>query len=105
MNNFIILTPTFNDWRSLSKLLLEIDKNIRDIKGNFRVLIINDASTLEPKLNLKNIKRLRKIHIVTLKKNLGSQKSICVGLKYLKKKKLKQLLPLLTLMVKMIQNI
>ena len=89
MNNFIILTPTFNDWMSLSKLLVEIDKNILGFKGNFKVLIINDASTIEPKLNLKNIKRLRKIHIATLKKNLGSQKSICVGLKYLKKKKTK----------------
>ena len=92
MNNFIILTPTFNDWRSLNKLLLEIDKNILGLKGSFKVLIINDASTIEPKLNLKNIKRLRKIHIVTLKKNLGSQKSICVGLKYLKKKKTKAII-------------
>ena len=95
MNNFIILTPTLNDWRSLSKLLLEIDKNILGLKGNFRVLIINDASTIEPKLNLKNIKRLRKINIITLKKNLGSQKSICVGLKYLKKKKTKAIIVIL----------
>ena len=92
MNNFIIVTPTFNDWRSLNKLLLEIDKNILGLKGSFKVLIINDASTIEPKLNLKNIKRLRKIHIATLKKNLGSQKSICVGLKYLKKKKTKAII-------------
>ena len=87
MNNFIILTPTFNDWKSLSKLLFEIDKNIAGLKGNFKTLIINDASTLKPKLNLKNVKHLRKIKIITLKKNLGSQKSICLGLKYLKKKK------------------
>ena len=89
MSNFIILTPTFNDWRSLSKLLFEIDKNIIGLKGNFKVLIINDASTIKPKLNLRNIKRLRKIHIITNKKNLGSQKSICLGLKYLKSKKTK----------------
>ena len=95
MNNFIILTPTLNDWRSLSKLLLEIEKNILGLKGNFRVLIINDASTIQPKLNLKNIKRLRKINIITLKKNLGSQKSICVGLKYLKKKKTKAIIVIL----------
>ena len=95
MSNFIILTPTFNDWRSLSKLLLKIDKNIRGIKGNFRVLIINDASTLEHKLNLRSIKHLRKIHIITLKKNLGSQKSICVGLKYLKKKKTKTIITII----------
>ena len=95
MSNFIILTPTFNDWRSLSKLLLEIDKNIRGLKGNFKVLIINDASTIEPKLNLRNIKRLRKIHIITSKKNLGSQKSICLGLKYLKSKKTKAIITII----------
>ena len=95
MSNFIILTPTFNDWKSLSKLLLEIDKNIRGLKGNFKVLIINDASTIEPKLNLRNIKRLRKIHIITLKKNSGSQRSICVGLKYLKNKKTKAIITII----------
>ena len=95
MNNFIILTPTFNDWRSLSKLLLEIDKNIRGLKGKFKVLIINDASTIKPKLSLKNIKRLRKIHIITLKKNSGSQKSIFLGLKYLKKNKTKAIITII----------
>ena len=95
MNNFIILTPTFNDWKSLSKLLFEIDKNIAGLKGNFRTLVINDASTLKPKLNLKNIKHLRKIKIITLKKNLGSQKSICLGLKYLKKKKTKAIITII----------
>ena len=95
MSNFIILTPTFNDWRSLSKLLLEIDKNILGLKGSFKVLIINDASTIKPKLNLRNIKRLRKIHIITSKKNLGSQKSICLGLKYLHKKKTKAIITII----------
>ena len=95
MNNFIILTPTFNDWRSLSKLLLEIDKNIRGLKGKFKVLIINDASTIKPKLSLKNIKCLRKIHIITLKKNSGSQKSIFLGLKYLKKNKTKAIITII----------
>ena len=95
MNNFIILTPTFNDWKSLSKLLFEIDKNVADLKGNFSTLIINDASTLSPKLNLKGIKHLKKIKILTLKKNLGSQKSICLGLKYLKSKKTKAIITII----------
>ena len=95
MNNFIILTPTFNDWKSLSKLLFEIDKNIASLKGNFKTLIIDDASTLKPKLNLKNVKHLRKIKIITLKKNLGSQKSICLGLKYLQKKKTKAIITII----------
>ena len=95
MRNFFIITPMFNDWRSLNKVLREIDKKVSKMKGKFSVLVINDASTIEPKLNLKNIKRLRKIHIATLKKNLGSQKSICVGLKYLKKKKTKAIIVIL----------
>ena len=42
MNNFIILTPTFNDWKSLSKLLSEIDKNVKDLKGNSPEDFVND---------------------------------------------------------------
>jgi len=92
MNNFIILTPTFNDWQSLNKLLKNIDKNIFGFKGTFKILIINDASTIKPKLNLKNFKNLSRIEMINLKKNLGSQKSICLGLKYLKKKKVKAII-------------
>ena len=95
MNNFIILTPTFNDWKSLSKLLSEIDKNVKDLKGNFKTLIIDDASNLKPKLKLKNIRYLRKIQIITLKKNIGSQKSICIGLKYLEKIKSKAIITII----------
>ena len=85
MKDFIILTPTFNDWKSLNKLIVEIDKNISKIRGKFSVLIIDDASTIKPKLKLKNLKKIKKITIITSSKNLGSQKSICLGLKYLKK--------------------
>ena len=95
MNNFIILTPTFNDWKSLSKLLFEIDKNVRGLRGNFKTVIVNDASSIKPTLNLKNIKRLKKIQIITLKKNMGSQKSICIGLKYLKKTKTKAVITII----------
>ena len=32
MKKIIILIPVFNDWESLKKLLLEINKNISDLK-------------------------------------------------------------------------
>ena len=41
MNNFYIVTPTFNDWRSLNKVLQEIDKKVNKIfskSGDFRSL-------------------------------------------------------------------
>ena len=55
MKNFFILSPTYNDWQSLNKLLLEIDKQIEKIKGNFKVLIINDKSKKSQSLNIKKI--------------------------------------------------
>ena len=33
MKNFFIITPTFNDWRSLNKVLHEIDKKVSKMKG------------------------------------------------------------------------
>ena len=92
MNNFFIVIPTFNDWRSLNKVLQEIDKKVYKIKGKFTVIVINDASTIKPNLKIKHLKKLKKIIVITNKKNLGSQKSIYLGLKYLKKIKKKSII-------------
>lgn len=91
MANFIILTPTFNDWKSLNKLLSEINKNVSKIKGNFTIVIIDDASTVKSSIKIKKVKKIKKIIVIKNKKNLGSQKSICIGLKYLKKIKTKSI--------------
>ena len=92
MKNFFIITPTFNDWRSLNKVLHKIDKKVSKMKGKFSVIVINDASTIKPSLKLKRLKKLKKITIITNKKNLGSQKSISLGLKYLQKIKTKSII-------------
>lgn len=92
MNNFIILTPTFNDWQSLNKLFGEINKNIIGFKGIFKIVVINDASTIKPKFNLNKIKNFNIVEVINLKKNLGSQKSIYLGLKYLRKKNVKAII-------------
>ena len=92
MNNFFILTPTFNDWRSLNRVLQEIDKKVSKIQGKFSVIVVNDASTTKPNLSIKRLKKLKKIIIITNKKNLGSQKSIWIGFKYLKTIKKKSII-------------
>ena len=46
MKKIIIIIPVFNDWESLEKLILEIDKIIYKLKNvTIECLIINDAST------------------------------------------------------------
>ena len=59
MKKFIILIPVYNDWKSVSKLLKEIDLQIVDWESEVSVVIINDASTevrSDMDLNFKKIK-------------------------------------------------
>ena len=84
----VILIPVYNDWKSLNKLLSQIDKCLKNDKiFHSEVLILNDKSTEKYYLKKKKFFSIKKIKILSLKKNLGSQKSIAVGLNYLKKLK------------------
>jgi len=73
----IILIPIYNDWESLNHLITKI--NI--IKKNYlEFIIINDFSTIKKFIiNKKKIK----ITVLNLKKNIGSQGCLAVGLKYI----------------------
>ena len=51
--NIIILIPIFNDFKSTSKLIEEIDEIISDINMSFSVIIVNDASTGDKTLETK----------------------------------------------------
>ena len=78
----------FNDWKSLNKLLNQLNKVFKNY-NNLRteVLIVNDRSTDKINIKKENFSSIKKISIITLNKNLGSQKAIAVGLVYLKKRK------------------
>ena len=45
MKKFIILIPLFNDWKSVSKLLSEIDLQIENWDALVSIILVNDAST------------------------------------------------------------
>lgn len=93
--NLLFLTPLYNDWESLKILLKNINQELKKIKRKAEILIINDCSTTNEKLNKNKLKYIKKITILNLKKNIGSQKSIFLGLKYIKKKKYKGILTIL----------
>ena len=95
MNNFFIITPTFNDWKSLNKLLFNLNKNIKGIKGKFKIIIVNDCSTKKSDLETKNLKNIKNIKILNLSKQVGNQKAIYVGLKYIYKLNLKSIIAIL----------
>ena len=86
MKKIKILIPVYNDWQSVFKLLENIDVQIKDWDAEVSVLIVNDASTDDrPKteLDLKNIKSLR---VINMKKNKGHARCNAAGLKYVSEK-------------------
>ena len=83
----IILVPVYNDWKSLNKLLYQLNEVFRNYKKfKNEILIVNDDSSEKINIKKNNLLFIKKITVITLKKNLGSQKAIAIGLFYLKKK-------------------
>ena len=83
MNKFIILIPLFNDWKSVSKLLEEIDLQTIDWEAEISVVLVNDAST-ENRPNFQlNYKKIKSIKILNMKKNRVHQRCIAAGFKYI----------------------
>jgi hypothetical protein len=95
LKNYIFLLPLYNDWKSLQKLLEIINNEIKKIKIKANFVIVDDYSSSQKKLNLNKLKNIKKVEIIKLNKNLGSQKAISVGLKYLKNIKKKSIITIL----------
>ena len=74
MPRFIILIPSFNEKKSLTKILKKIKK--------FKVLIIDDCSEDE---TYKIVKNLKNINLYRNRKNIGYENSLIKGFKLLKK--------------------
>jgi len=86
MKKFIILIPVYNDWKSVFKLLVNIDEQIMNWDANVSVLIVNDASTEERPNSEINFKKINSIRIMNMKQNRGHARCYAVGLKYLSEK-------------------
>ena len=85
MNTYIFLLPLYNDWESFSILSKDINLQMKNMNKTAEILIVNDFSTQNPPV-FKPLSNIKYINILNLKKNLGSQKAISIGLKYLKEK-------------------
>ena len=80
----LILIPVFNDWMSLAVLMRYLDRTFAATDDQVEALIVDDASTQPiPKTFLSdNFKNLSKVNILKLRRNLGHQRAITVGLAY-----------------------
>ena len=79
----VILIPVFNDFKSASKLIKEIDINISELKAAFSVIVVNDASTEEKILDTKNLNNIKSLKLVNMRNNIGHARCIAAVLKHI----------------------
>ena len=81
-----ILIPIYNDWKSVFKLLENIDSEITGLDVEASVLIVNDASTEQrPEINF-NLNNLKSVQVINMKENRGHARCNAAGLKYINEK-------------------
>tara|TARA_B100000029_G_scaffold208683_1_gene206536 strand:- start:1689 stop:2558 length:870 start_codon:yes stop_codon:yes gene_type:complete len=86
MKKIIILIPLYNDWQSVSKLLVNIDIQIKNWDSEVSVIIVNDASTEERSSLNSNFEKIKSVKVINMKKNRVHQRCIAAGLKYISEK-------------------
>ena len=78
-----ILIPIYNDWKSVFKVLDEINNLDLNSEIKISVIIINDASNHDlPDLE-KSLEKIDSIKVLNMITNQGHTRSIAVGLKYI----------------------
>src|SRR3989442_317017 len=80
----LILIPIFNDWPAVARLLVELDRVLDDAGRDGRVLLVDDGSSDPPVAELAPPApaRLREIEILQLRRNVGHQRAIAIGLSH-----------------------
>ena len=86
MKKFIILIPIFNDRESLTKLIEDINFEIKDLTSQISIIVVNDASSQQITDNYPNTENINTIEIINMKENRGHARCNAAGLKYINEK-------------------
>ena len=87
--NYSFVIPVYNSEETLEKLIFEISRNIKVYSQSYEIILIDDCSNDGSHKKLKELKKKnKKIKLFRNKFNLGQHKSIQIGLKKTKGKKI-----------------
>jgi polyisoprenyl-phosphate glycosyltransferase len=83
----VILIPVFNDWNAVALLLPTLNHALKDCPLRVEILLVNDGSTqsLDPAVGSQPFEHLHSVQILHLRRNLGHQRAIAVGLVHVHK--------------------
>lgn len=87
LDRIVIVIPVYNDWEAISLLLLQIDKILPYSQFEFHIVLVDDGSTVECNSKSWNnkVKAINSARVLRLRRNLGHQRAIAVGLTYVYK--------------------
>jgi polyisoprenyl-phosphate glycosyltransferase len=77
-----ILIPIYEDWEAVALLIAQIDEVVTQLPVPVRVLLIDDGSSTPPTPGFTALKprNIASIDVVTLRRNLGHQRALAIGL-------------------------
>lgn len=80
----LILIPVYNDWEAVSLVLDRLDEVLADSAITADVLLVDDGSLSEPPpgTGCATFRALSRVDVLELRRNLGHQRAIAVGLCY-----------------------
>ncbi len=83
-SSILLIIPVFNDWESLELLLMHLDEVFKEGNVRAEVLVVDDASSISAPDSFKssNFKAINKVYVLELRRNLGHQRAIAIGLAY-----------------------
>ena len=87
MKKYIILIPIYNDRESLTKLIEDVNFEVKSLNSEISIVIINDASSQQIVDKYPNTENVNSIEIINMKENRGHTRCIASGLKYIFEKR------------------
>ncbi|MEP7355112.1 MAG: glycosyltransferase [Acidobacteriota bacterium] len=78
-----ILIPLFDDWAACSQLIGKLDVELADYPSQIEVFLVDDGSPSGGFPVVPDLAHIASIHCIRLRRNLGHQRAICIGLAYL----------------------
>ena len=87
MKKYTILIPIYNDRESLTKLIKDINFEVKDLTSQISIIVVNDASSQQIIDTYQNLENINTLEIINMKENRGHTRCIASGLKYIFEKK------------------
>lgn len=83
----VVCIPVLNDWDSILELIPRIDRAFSETEYRAELMIVDDGSDeAHPKKINCSLKSVGQIIVLRLRRNLGHQRAIAIGLSYIQSK-------------------